>query len=92
MNRPRDRKNDAQRQATRDKMLLMVRLSGLAFLIGGLLIIFGFVHFLDAEVGYVLVVVGLVDLLILPVVIGRMFTREQDDFLEGNRPDNRPGR
>lgn len=92
MKRPQTRKNDQQRQAVQQKMLLLVRLSGLLFLIGGLAIIFGIVDFLEAAIGYVLAVVGLVDLLILPVVIGKMFTKKRDDFLEGNRPDNRPGR
>lgn len=92
MNRPRTRKNDQQRQAVQHKMLLLVRLSGLLFLIGGLAIIFGIVDILDTGIGYVLAVVGLVDLLILPIVIGKMFTRRRDEFLEGNRPDNRPGR
>jgi uncharacterized membrane-anchored protein len=92
MNRSKIRKNDQQRQAARQKMLMLVRMSGLLFLIGGLAIIFGIVDFLDTGIGYVLAVVGLVDLLILPVVIGKMFTKKRDDFLEGNRPDNRPGR
>ncbi|MEO9470247.1 hypothetical protein [Parasphingorhabdus sp.] len=92
MNSPRARKNDQQQQAVQQKMLLLVRLSGLIFLIGGLAIIFGVIGSMDIAIGYVLAVVGLVDLLIVPMVIGKMFTRRRDKFLEGNRPDNRPGR
>ncbi|SIN63590.1 hypothetical protein SAMN02745824_1260 [Parasphingorhabdus marina DSM 22363] len=92
MTKPEERKARQQRRASMQTVLFAVRSLGLVLLVGGLAMAFGFVGNLDPMIGYVLAFVGIVDLVILPVVIRRMFQTERDEFLAGKRPEDRPER
>ncbi|MEO0441085.1 MAG: hypothetical protein AAF067_09435 [Pseudomonadota bacterium] len=92
MTKPAERKSRQQRRANMQTVLFAVRSLGLVLLVGGLAMAFGFVGNLDPMIGYVLAFVGLVDFVILPVVIRRMFSTERDEFLAGKRPEDRPER
>lgn len=92
MSQSPNKPNSEEIRGGQQLMISLVRLSGLLFLAGGALIASGFFAALEPAIGYVLVIVGFVDLIILPTVMQRMFTKASDNFLAGNRPDNPGGR
>lgn len=72
-----------------DRVIPFIRLSGLALLALGLAIGLGWLSILPAEIGFVIAVVGLLEMLLIPAILRRLIRKKKDDFLIGNRPDDR---
>jgi len=70
-----------------DRVIPLIRLSGFLMLTAGMFIAIGYWDILDPEIGLVIAVFGLIELLFVPIILEKVATKKRDDFLAGKSTD-----